>query len=70
MKRTEKKFVKLDWKNAQFELEETENGYKLMVLEFDKDGCVTEETDFLEVIEDLIGQPGITMSIKKENDVE
>ena len=62
--------MKLDWKNAQFELEETENGYRLMVLEFDKDGCVTEETDFLEVIEDLIGQPGITMSIKKENDVE
>ena len=43
---------------------------RLMVLEFDKDGTVVEETDFLDAIDDLIGQPGITMSIKKENDVE
>lgn len=66
MKRIEKKFVKIDWKNAQFEVVDG----RLMVLEFDKDGCVVEETDFLDAIDDLIGQPGITISIKKENDVE
>lgn len=67
MKRVEKKFVKIDFKQAQLEV--NENG-ELIVLEFDKDGCVVEENNFLEVIEDLIGQPGITISIKKENDVE
>lgn len=66
MKRIEKKFVKIDFKNAQFEVVDG----RLMVLEFDKDGCVVEETDFLDAIDDLIGQPGITISIKKENDVE
>lgn len=70
MKRIEKKFVKIDWKNAQFEIEEDGENLRLMVLEFDKDGCVVEETDFLDAIDDLIGQPGITISIKKENDVE
>ena len=66
MKRIEKKFVKIDFKNAMFEVVDG----ILMVLEFDKDGTVVEETDFLDAIDDLIGQPGITMSIKKENDVE
>jgi histidinol phosphatase-like enzyme len=66
MKRIEKKFVKIDFKNAMFEVVDG----RLMVLEFDKDGAVVEETDFLDAIDDLIGQPGITMSIKKENDVE
>lgn len=66
MKRIEKKFVKIDFKNAMFEVIDG----RLMVLEFDKDGAVVEETDFLDAIDDLIGQPGITMSIKKENDVE
>lgn len=66
MKRIEKKFVKIDFKNAMFEVVDG----RLMVLEFDKDGCVVEETDFLDAIDDLIGQSGITISIKKENDVE
>lgn len=66
MKRIEKKFVKIDFKNGQFEVVDG----RLMVLEFDKDGCVVEETDFLDAIDDLIGQSGITISIKKENDVE
>lgn len=66
MKRIEKKFVKIDFKNAMFEVVDG----RLMVLEFDKDGTVVEETDFLDAIDDLIGQPGITISIKKENDVE
>lgn len=66
MKRIEKKFVKIDFKNAMFEVVDG----RLMVLEFDKDGTVVEETDFLDAIDDLIGQSGITMSIKKENDVE
>lgn len=66
MKRIEKKFVKIDFKNAMFEVVDG----RLMVLEFDKDGAVVEETDFLDAIDDLIGQQGITISIKKENDVE
>ena len=66
MKRIEKKFVKIDFKQAMFEVVDG----RLMVLEFDKEGTVVEETDFLDAIDDLIGQPGITMSIKKENDVE
>ena len=66
MKRIEKKFVKIDFKNAMFEVVDG----RLMVLEFDKDGTVVEETDFLDAIDDLIGQQGITISIKKENDVE
>ena len=66
MKRIEKKFVKIDFKNAMFEVVDG----RLMVLEFDKDGAVVEETDFLDAVDDLIGQPGITISIKKENDVE
>ena len=66
MKRIEKKFVKIDFKQAMFEVVDG----RLIVLEFDKDGTVVEETEFLDAIDDLIGQPGITMSIKKENDVE
>lgn len=66
MKRIEKKFVKIDFKNAMFEVVDG----RLMVLEFDKDGAVVEETDFLDAIDDLIGQQGITISIKKENNVE
>ena len=66
MKRVEKKFVKIDFKNALFEVVDG----RLIVLEFDKDGCVVEETDFLNAVADLIGQQGLTISIKKENDVE
>ena len=66
MKRVEKHFVKLDFKNARFEMIDGE----LIVVEFDKDNCVVEETPFLDAIEDLMGQNGITISIKKENDVE
>lgn len=40
-----------------------------MVIEFDKEGCVVEETDFLDAIEDLMNQPNLTISIKKENDI-
>lgn len=65
MKRIEKKFVKIDFKNAQFELVDG----RLMVVEFDKEGCVVEETDFLDAIEDLMNQPNLTISIKKENDI-
>lgn len=65
MKRVEKKFVKIDWKNAQFELVEGE----LMVVELDKDGNIVEETIFMDAIEDLMNQPGLTISIKKENNL-
>lgn len=66
MKRVEKKFVKIDWKNARFELVEG----KLMVVELDKDGNIVEETIFMDAIEDLMNQPGgLTISIKKENDL-
>lgn len=66
MKRVEKKFVKLDWKNAQLELVDG----RLMVVEFDKNGDgIIEETDFMDAIEDLMNQPGLTISIKKENDL-
>ena len=65
MKRVEKKFVKIDFKNGQFEMVDG----RLMVVEFDKDGCIVEETDFLQAIEDLLGQQGLTISIKKENDI-
>lgn len=65
MKRVEKKFVKIDWKNAQFELVDGE----LMVVEFDKDGNIVEETIFMDAIEDLMNQPGLTINIKKENDL-
>lgn len=65
MKRVEKKFVKIDFKAAQFEMVDG----RLMVVEFDKDGCIVEETDFLQAIEDLLGQQGLTISIKKENDI-
>ena len=66
MKRIEKKFVKIDFKQAMFEVVDG----RLMVLEFDKDGTVVEETDFLDAIDDLIGQQGITINIKKEDEVE
>ena len=65
MKRIEKKFVKIDFKQAQFEIVDG----RLMVVEFDKEGCVVEETDFLDAIEDLMNQPNLTISIKKENDI-
>lgn len=65
MKRIEKKFVKIDFKAAQFEIVDG----RLMVIEFDKEGCVVEETDFLDAIEDLMNQPNLTISIKKENDI-
>ena len=42
MKRIEKKFVKIDFKQAMFEVVDG----RLMVLEFDKDGAVVEEIDF------------------------
>ena len=66
MKRVEKNFIKIDFKNARFELVDD----KLMVVEFDKDGNCVEENVFLDAIEDLISQNGITISIKKENDIE
>ena len=66
MKRIEKKFVKIDFKQAMFEVVDG----RLMVLEFDKEGTVVEETDFLDAIGDLIGQQGITINIKKEDEVE
>lgn len=66
MKKVSKSFIKIDWKSARFEITD---GH-LMVLELDKDGNITEETDFMEVIEDLIGEDGLTISIKKEKDLE
>ena len=66
MKRVEKSFIKIDFKSAQFQMVDDE----LMVVEYDKDGCVVEETNFLEAIKDLLGQQGLTISIKKESDIE
>ena len=66
MKRVEKKFIKIDFKQAQFEMVDGE----LYVIEYDKEGCVVEETKFMDAIEDLLGKQGVTISIKKENDIE
>ena len=66
MKKVSKAFTKIDWKNARFEMTD---GH-LMVVEFDKEGYPIEETVFIEVIQDLIGEDGLTISIKKENDID
>ena len=66
MKRVEKRFVKIDFKNAQFEMTDGE----LYVIEYDKDDNVVEETKFMDAIEDLLGEQGVSVSIKKENDIE
>jgi hypothetical protein len=42
---------------------------ELFVVEFDKEGCIIEETPFLDDIQDLMGENNVTISIKKENDV-
>ena len=47
MKRVEKHFVKIDWKNAMIDMVDGE----LVIVEFDKEGCIVEETPFLEAIE-------------------
>lgn len=65
MKRVEKHFIKIDFKNARFEMVDGE----LFVVEFDKEGCIVEETPFLDAIQDLMGENNVTISIKKENDV-
>lgn len=65
MKRVEKKFIKIDFKNGQFKIVDGE----LVVVEYDKDGMPTEETIFMDAIKDLLDQPGLTISIKKENDI-
>lgn len=65
MKRIEKSFIKIDFKNARFELVDDE----LMVVEMDKEGSVVEENLFLDVIKELIGEDNITISIKKEHDI-
>ena len=65
MKRTEKKFIKIDFKNARLEMVDNE----LYVVEFDKDGCAVEETKLMDAIEDLLGEDGISITIKKENDL-
>ena len=66
MKKVSKSFTKRDWKQARFEITDG----NLMVVEMDKDGNIIEETMFMEVIEDLIGEDGLTISIKKENDLD
>ena len=66
MKRIEKRFVKIDFKNAQLEMIDGE----LYVIEYDKDDNVVEETKFMDAIEDLLGEQGVSVSIKKENDIE
>ena len=66
MKRVEKKFVKIDFKNARLEMVDGE----LYVVEFDKDGAAIEETKLMDAIEDLLGEDGINITIKKENDLE
>ena len=65
MKRTEKKFIKIDFKNARLEMVDNE----LYVVEFDKEGCAVEETKLMDAIEDLLGEDGISITIKKENDL-
>ena len=65
MKRTEKKFIKIDFKNAKLEMVNNE----LYVVEFNKDGCAVEETKLMDAIEDLLGEDGISITIKKENDL-
>ena len=65
MKRTEKKFIKIDFKNSRLEMVDNE----LYVVEFDKDGCAIEETKLMDAIEDLLGEDGISITIKKENDL-
>ena len=66
MKKVSKSLTKIDWKQARFEITDG----NLMVVEMDKDGNIIEETMFMEVIEDLIGEDGLTISIKKENDLD
>lgn len=66
MKKIEKHYVKVDFKNALLEILDG----RLVIVEYDKHDDVIEETDFLDCIEDLIGQKGITITVKRENDIE
>lgn len=66
MKRVEKNFVKIDFKIARFEVIEG----NLVVVEMDKNGDIVEQTVFLDAIEDLIGENDISITIKKERDIE
>lgn len=65
MKRVEKRFIKIDFKNSRLEMVDGE----LYVVEFDKDGAAIEETKLMDAIEDLLGEDGINITIKKENDL-
>lgn len=65
MKKVEKKFCKIDFKNAKLEMVDNE----LIVIEMDKDGNYIEENSFLDAIAFLIGEDNITISIKKEQDI-
>ena len=66
MKIERKKSLAITFKNGVIVNDEG----KLLIQELDKDGCVIDENDLMEIFNSLVGEEGLTIKISKTDDVE
>ena len=66
MKIEKKRSLAISFKNGII----INDGEKLLIQELDKDGCVVDENDLMEIFNSLVGEEGLTIKISKTDDVE
>ena len=64
MKIEKKKTLAITFKNGIIINDEG----KLLIQELDKDGCVVDENDLMEILNSLVGEEGLQIKISKTDD--
>jgi hypothetical protein len=60
------RFSKLTLKNGAIVNDEG----RLLIQELDKDGCIIDENDLMEIFNSLVGEEGLQIKISKTDDIE
>lgn len=66
MKKEIKKNIIVSFKNATLNLDDE----RIIVVEYDKDGCVVNEIALLDAIGFLVGKEGLDIAFKKSNTID
>jgi hypothetical protein len=61
-----KKSLAISFKNGAIVNDEG----RLLIQELDKDGCIIDENDLMEIFNSLVGEEGLQIKISKTDDIE
>lgn len=64
MKIEKKKTLAITFKNGVI----VNDKGRLLIQELDKDGCVVDENDLMEILNSLVGEEGLQIKISKSDD--